>query len=137
MFLQKNEYAFQSELDCITRGSDFIRVFFFYKPAKSLLEKFMTSRQLYPLREKCPNAEFFLVRIFLYLVRIQKIRTRKKLRIWTLFTQWPYLVKYIYWWAPYTLCQESPSVNFTKGYHLVAILNSVGIWWLVTDFWIP
>ena len=31
--------------------------------------------------EKCPNTEFFLVRIFLY-------SDRKKLRIWTLFTQW-------------------------------------------------
>ena len=32
------------------------------------------------LREKCPNTEFFLVRIFLY-------SGQKKLRIWTLFTQ--------------------------------------------------
>ena len=30
---------------------------------------------------KCPNMQFFLVRIFLY-------SDRKKLRIWTLFTQW-------------------------------------------------
>ena len=33
-----------------------------------------------PLREKCPNTEFFLVRIFLY-------SDQKKLRIWTHFTQ--------------------------------------------------
>ena len=33
------------------------------------------------LREKCPNTEFFLVRIFLY-------SDQKRLRIWTLFTQW-------------------------------------------------
>ena len=33
-----------------------------------------------PLPEMCPNAEFFLVRIFWYL-------DQKKLRIWTLFTQ--------------------------------------------------
>ena len=43
------------------------------------------------LRENYPNAEFFLVRIFVSL-RIQsecgKILTRKKLRIWTHFTQW-------------------------------------------------
>ena len=32
------------------------------------------------LREKFPNTEFFLVRIFLY-------SDQKKLRIWTLFTQ--------------------------------------------------
>ena len=40
------------------------------------------------LREKCPNTEFFLVRIFLYLDWIQKNVDQKKLRIWTLFTQW-------------------------------------------------
>ena len=39
------------------------------------------------LREKCPNTEFFLVRIFLYSVRIQENTDHKKLRIWTLFTQ--------------------------------------------------
>ena len=33
------------------------------------------------LREKCPNTEFFLVRIFPH-------SDQKKLRIWTLFTQW-------------------------------------------------
>ena len=32
------------------------------------------------LREKCPNTEFFLV-------RIQENTEQKKLRIWTLFTQ--------------------------------------------------
>ena len=32
------------------------------------------------LREKCPKTEFFLV-------RIQKNKDQKKLRIWTLFTQ--------------------------------------------------
>ena len=29
-----------------------------------------------PLREKCPNTEFFLVRIFLYSVEYRKIRSR-------------------------------------------------------------
>ena len=46
-------------------------------------------------RQKCPNSEFFLVCIFLHSdwvsLRIQsecgKIRTKKKLGIWTLFTQ--------------------------------------------------
>ena len=33
------------------------------------------------LSEKCPNTEFFLV-------RIQENEDQKKLRIWTLFTQW-------------------------------------------------
>ena len=40
------------------------------------------------LRERCPNTEFFLVSIFLYSVRIQENIDQKKLRIWTLFTQW-------------------------------------------------
>ena len=51
------------------------------------------------LQRKCPNAEFFLVRIFLYSdwtrrftqspysVRIHENMDQKKLRIWTLFTQ--------------------------------------------------
>ena len=33
------------------------------------------------LREKCPNTEFFMVPIFLYLVRIQENTDQKKLRI--------------------------------------------------------
>ena len=39
------------------------------------------------LREKCPNTELFLARIFLCLVQIQENTDQKKLRIWTLFTQ--------------------------------------------------
>ena len=34
--------------------------------------------------EKCPNTEFFLVRIFLYLDWIQENKDQKKLRIWIL-----------------------------------------------------
>ena len=40
------------------------------------------------LREKCPSTEFFLVCIFPYSVRMQANTDQKKLRIWTLFTQW-------------------------------------------------
>ena len=40
------------------------------------------------LSEKCPNTEFFLVRIFLYSNWIQEITEQKKLRIWTFFMQW-------------------------------------------------
>ena len=40
------------------------------------------------LREKCPNTELFLVRIFLYSVPIQENTDQKQLLIWTLFTQW-------------------------------------------------
>ena len=39
------------------------------------------------LREKCPNSEFFLVRIFSDSVRIRENADQRKLRIWTLFTQ--------------------------------------------------
>ena len=39
-----------------------------------------TQTALSTLRKKCPNMEFFLVRIFPHL-------DQKKLRIWTLFTQ--------------------------------------------------
>ena len=44
------------------------------------------------LREKCRNTEYFLVRIFLYSVQIQENTDQKILRIWTLFTQWRYLI---------------------------------------------
>ena len=40
------------------------------------------------LREKCPDTELFLVRIFLYSDWIREIWTRKKMCIWKLFTQW-------------------------------------------------
>ena len=39
-----------------------------------------TCEQL-PLRERCPNTEFFLVRIFLYSVQIRENTDQKKLRI--------------------------------------------------------
>ena len=40
---------------------------------------------LIPLREKCSNTEFFLVRVFLYLDLIQKNTDQTNLRIWTFF----------------------------------------------------
>ena len=40
------------------------------------------------LCEMCPNTEFFLVHIIPYSVRMQENTDQKKLRIWTLFTQW-------------------------------------------------
>ena len=59
------------------------------------------SLRLQALREKCPNTEFFLVRIFPHsaeygeillisphLVWIRENTDHKKLRVWTLFTQW-------------------------------------------------
>ena len=43
------------------------------------------------LRYTCPNTEFFLVRIFLYSVRIQEITDQKKFRIWTFHAVFIYL----------------------------------------------
>ena len=67
-----------------------------------------------PLREKCPNTGFFLVRVFphsdwirrdsisLYSVGMRRNTDQKKLRIWTLFTQWPCDNLYLmYFWASY------------------------------------
>ena len=66
----------------------------------SLCIKTLILLMILPLRKKCPNTKFFLVRIFLYSdwirrlrskspypVRIQENTDQKKLRIWTLFTQ--------------------------------------------------
>ena len=47
----------------------------------------ITGRQITTLREKRPNREFFLVRIFLYSVQIQENTDQKKLSIWKFFTQ--------------------------------------------------
>ena len=45
----------------------------------------------FTLCEKCPNKEFFLIRIFLFSNWIQENTDQKKLRIWTLFTRcWSY-----------------------------------------------
>ena len=38
------------------------------------------------VRENCPNMEFFLVCISLYLDWIQENAEQKKFRIWTIFT---------------------------------------------------
>ena len=40
------------------------------------------------LHEKCPNVEFFLVRIILHSDWIKQNTDQKNLRIWTLITQW-------------------------------------------------
>ena len=62
---------------------------------KSFLMKFPTLTL--PLHEKCPNTKFFLVRISphldwirrdTYSVWMQENTDQKKLRIWTIFTQW-------------------------------------------------
>ena len=60
-------------------------------------------------RAKCPNTEFFLVCIFLYLdlysVKIQKNKDQKKFHIWTLFTQWRlnWIFKHFKWCLYFTL----------------------------------
>ena len=48
----------------------------------------MQAETLYlTLREKCLDIELFLIRIFLYSVRIQENMDQKQLRILTFFTQ--------------------------------------------------
>ena len=54
----------------------------------------METLATYGLREKRPNAEFFLVLIFLHTFLIQENMYQKKLRIWTLFTQWLVMICY-------------------------------------------
>ena len=48
------------------------------------------------LHKKCPNTEFFLVRIFLYSDRIRENKDQQKLRIWTLFTQCKQFILTVY-----------------------------------------
>ena len=59
------------------------------------------------LREKCPNTEFFLVRIFLYSDWIQENMDQKKLRIWTLFT--------------HCLSSNTPKILLNWGIHACSI----------------
>ena len=60
------------------------------------------------LLEKCPNTDFSLVRIFLYSVWIQENTDQKKLLIWTLFTQWNYLI------LSWLLCPKVSKINKVK-----------------------
>ena len=48
---------------------------------------------------KVSKYEVFLVRVFLYSVRIQENTDQKKLRIWTLFTQWSFCLLSIFFMA--------------------------------------
>ena len=82
-------------------------MFIYLTPRNSLVPSLLTGDETEisaapgALREMYPNMEFFLVRIFLYpteygdlqskfpySVRIQENTDKKKLLIWTLFTQW-------------------------------------------------
>ena len=77
----------------------------------------------YSLREECPNTEFFLVRIFLYSVRIQKkTRTRKNSVFghfsrsdFYIFISWDYDLKSDYW--------QSYSQALTAKYNGTKIVN--------------
>ena len=51
----------------------------------------------YPLRARCSNTEFFLVRIFPYSDWMRENTGQKKLHIWTLFTQWLYCELRFFW----------------------------------------
>ena len=67
--------------------------------------------QFTSIREKCPNAEFVLVHIFLYSVQIQEKMDQKRLRIWTLFKQ----------------CMEmSLAISITSWLYKITNLNTKG-----------
>ena len=51
------------------------------------------------LREKCPNTEFFLVRIFPYSVWMRENMDQKILCIWTLFTRWMWINLFVVIWS--------------------------------------
>ena len=57
-----------------------------WETSKIVFDKLLTAKL--SLREKCPNTELFLVRLFLYSDWIQENKDQKKLRIWTLFMQY-------------------------------------------------
>ena len=62
---------------------------FYYNIEEKIMNTyFLIIIHKWALREMSRNTEFFLVRIFLYSVRIQENTHQKKLRIWTLFTKW-------------------------------------------------
>ena len=61
------------------------------------------------LREKCPHTEVFLVRIFPYSVRIRENTDQKKLRFWTLFTQYILLLQERRSLNP---CQHIKAINY-------------------------
>ena len=50
----------------------------------------------FPLREKCPNTEFFLFCILPYSSWTRRFTEKWKLRIWTIFTQCSYLIKHFH-----------------------------------------
>ena len=58
----------------------------FFQSIEALLVN-LPQHKTFSLRGKCPNTEFFLVRIFVYSNWIPENTDWKKLSIWTLFTQ--------------------------------------------------
>ena len=70
-----------------------------------LVSLYIESFSLQTLREKCPNTEFFLVRIFGQYTR---------LRIWTLFTQWKFNYK-----RKFTLSNLIVATLDHRSYHLL------------------
>ena len=70
----------------------------FLSPFWKKMMKVYPWRCCYSLYKKCPNMEFFLVRIFLYSVQIQERRDQRKLRFWTLFTQLLVKIWLHFWW---------------------------------------
>ena len=83
----RNEMRINGLIWLYSSGRNFVKYhccFYDWKKAVVLTLLYLT------LREKCPNTEFFLVRILLYSDWIQENTNQKKLRIWKLFTQWKF-----------------------------------------------
>ena len=95
--------------------------------------------QTHWLCEKCPNREIFLVRIFLYWVRIQENTDQKNIHLWTVFTQWAtYLVVYTSNGMK-SKTTKNNKVSIYLAYLLLAILFIVAhklliIWFLYSAF---
>ena len=73
------------------------------------------------MSEKCPNTEFFLVRIFPYLNWIRENTDKKNLRICTLFTQW--LCDNLRVWKLLVIVKTLAIETLKKGYEIYSKLS--------------
>ena len=97
------------------------------------------------LREKCPNTEFFLVRIFphadwirrdtSYSVRMRENTDQKKLRIWTHFTKWKvHRSHYFSWFLKKKMQPKVNEFNINKFKKTLHFLTQYSIFILSNHF---
>ena len=82
------------------------------------------------LREKCPNTEFFLVRIFLYSEWILENTDQTKLRIWTLFTQCKKILLFLF----YNFSCSCLQCNISWSSYTMKTKTSLFQWFVITFF---